>query len=153
VAREESSQRVVATNRQARFRYELLDRYEAGLVLLGSEVKALRAGTVTITDAYVKFRGEEAWLANCHVGPYAHATVQPHDPLRERKLLLKKAELEKLRRAVAQKGLTIVPTKIYFVGARIKAEIAVGRGKKTIDKRETIKERDQQRRAARGDRD
>ena len=146
-------ERLVAANRQARFRYELLERWEAGLVLVGSEVKALRAGTVSLLDAYVHFRGEEAWLANCHVGPYSHATVEAHEPLRERKLLMRKSELEKLARAVRQKGLTIVPTRIYFSGERVKVEIALARGKKTIDKRETIKQRDVERRARRGDHD
>ena len=146
-------ERLVAANRQARFRYELLDRWEAGIVLTGSEVKSVRAGTVTMTDAYVKFRGTEAYLANCHVGPYSHATVAAHEPLRERKLLLRRRELEKLHRAVQQKGLTIVPTKIYFSGEHVKVEIALARGKNTVDKRETIKKRDVERRARRGDHD
>jgi SsrA-binding protein len=145
--------RLISTNRQARFRYELLDSFEAGLVLMGSEVKALRANLVSLADAYVRFRGDEAWLANCHVGPYTHATVAAHEPLRERKLLLRGAELEKLQRAVSTKGLTIVPTKIYFKGDLVKIEIALARGKKTIDKRETIKQRDVERRARRGDHD
>lgn len=146
-------ERVIATNRQARFLYELLDTWEAGIMLLGSEVKSLRAGTVNLTDAYVRFRGDEAWLANCHIGPYSHATAKPHDPLRERKLLLRRTELEKIRRAVQQKGLTVVPTRIYFSGEFVKLQIALGKGKKTIDKRETIKKRDVERRARRGDHD
>lgn len=145
--------RLIADNRQARFRYELLDRYEAGLVLMGSEVKAMRAGTVSMSDAYVRFKGGDAWLANCHVGPYAHATTVAHEALRERKLLLKRAELDKLERAVQQKGLTVVPTKMYFSGRRVKVEIALARGKKLHDKRETIKQRDMDRRARRGDHD
>lgn len=122
-------------------------------MLLGSEVKALRAGTVSLLDAYVRFRGAEAWLANCHIGPYSHATAEPHEPLRERKLLLRKKELAKLQRAVQQKGLTVVPTKIYFSGDFVKVEIALAKGKKTHDKRESIKQRDVERRARRGDHD
>ncbi len=146
-------EKLIATNRQARFRYELLDRREAGLMLLGTEVKALRAGTVNLSDAYVAFRAEEAWLMNCHIGPYSHASALAHDPLRPRKLLLKRVELDKLGRAVQQKGLTIVPTRLYFSGPFVKIEIALARGKNTVDKRETIKERDRQRRASRGDHD
>jgi SsrA-binding protein len=143
--------RLVAENRQARFRYELLDRYEAGLVLTGSEVKSIRAAQVTLTDAHVAFRRSEAFLLGCHVAPYSHAAVDAHDPDRPRKLLLKKAEIEKLDRAVAQKGLTVVPTKIYFSGSRVKVEIALARGKNAGDKRETIKKRDLDRAARRGE--
>ena len=143
--------RLIAENRQARFRYELLDKYEAGLVLQGSEVKSLRLAQVTLTDAHVAFRRGEAYLLGCHIAPYSHATVDAHDPIRPRKLLLKKGEIEKLERAVQLKGLTVVPTKIYFSGSRVKAEIALARGKNAGDKRETIKKRDLDRAAARGD--
>ena len=143
--------RPVAENRQARFRYELLDRWEAGIALVGSEVKSLRSGQVTMTDAHVQVRGGEAWLVGCHVPPYSHASVDAPDPLRVRKLLLRKAEIEKIERAVTQKGMTVVPTKIYFSGAHVKVEIALARGKKLHDKRETIRQREEDRSARRGD--
>jgi SsrA-binding protein len=146
-------ERPIATNRQARFRFELLDRHEAGLVLMGSEVKALREGNVNMSDAYVRFKNGEAYLSHCHVGPYSHANAFAHEALRERKLLMRRVEIDKLERAVAQKGLTVVPTRIYFSGSRVKIEIALARGKKTEDKRETIKQRDMDRRARRGDHD
>ena len=147
------AEKLIATNRQARFRYELLERREAGLVLLGSEVKAVRAGTVNLSDAYISFRGDEAWLMNCHVGPYSHSAATAHEPLRARKVLMRRRELDKLERAVQQKGLTIVVTRMYFSGPHVKIEVALARGKNTVDKRETIKARDQERRARRGDHD
>lgn len=141
--------RRIAENRQARFRYELFDHWEAGLVLTGSEVKSLRAGRVTLTDAHVAVRRGEAWLIGCHIPTYTHATHDAPDPIRARKLLLRKPEIAKIERAVQQKGMTVVPVRLYFSGPHVKIEIAVGRGKKLHDKRETIKKRDQERDAQR----
>jgi SsrA-binding protein len=138
---------VVATNREARFQYELLERFEAGIVLTGSEVKSVRRGQVSLADSHVVVSGGEAWLVSCHVAPYENAGYAQHDPLRERKLLLHGSEVERIARAVERAGLTVVPLRVYFAGSRVKVEIAVGRGKKLHDKRETIKKRDQERQA------
>ena len=118
-------------------------------MLTGSEVKSLRAGKVTLTDAHVAIRGGEAWLVGCHIPTYTHATHDAPDPVRTRKLLLRKVEIAKIQRAVQQKGMTVVPVRLYFSGPHVKMEIALGRGKKMHDKRETIKKRDQERDAQR----
>jgi SsrA-binding protein len=131
----------VATNRQARFRYHLLDTFEAGLVLEGTEVKALRDGKAQIKDGYVSVEAGEVWLRNVHIPPYGHSR-ENHEPERPRKLLLHRREIERLMDKVRIKGLTIVPTRIYFSGARAKVEIALARGKDVGDKRQTIKERE-----------
>lgn len=138
--------KIVATNRQAGFRYELLDKYEAGMVLLGSEVKSLRDGNANIGDAYVAHtRSGELTLFNSHISPYAPANRLNHEPLRPRKLLLHAHELERLIGKLKERGLTLVPTKIYFKNGRAKVEIALARGKKTIDRREDIKKKTQKR--------
>ena len=134
-------------NRQARFRFELGERFEAGVVLRGSEVKSLRAGHAELRDAWVRVEAGEAWLVGCRIDPYSHATHDAPDPLRQRKLLLSKREIEKLAVAIQQGGLTIVPTRLYFKGSLVKLEIAVGKGKKLHDKRATVKKRDEERRA------
>src|SRR5918999_3385112 len=134
----------VATNRQAGFRYHLLERLEAGLVLQGSEVKSLRGGTVQLKDAYAEGRDGEGWLRNMHIAPYDPAR-ENHDPERPRKLLVHKREIERLIGKTAEKGLTIVPTRVYFSGPRAKVELAVARGKDMYDKRRSIKEKDQKR--------
>ena len=156
----------VATNRQASFRYNLLDRYECGIVLTGTEVKSLREGLAQMKDAYVTIRDGEAWLIGCYIAPYPAAARDNHDPERDRKLLLHRAELEKLQGRTAEKGLTVVPTRIYFTGgrggaggaggsgegsgaSRAKIEIALARGKDLWDKRDTIKSRDMARDVAR----
>jgi len=131
----------VATNRQAAFRYSLLEKLEAGIVLQGSEVKSLRNGSVQIKDAYAEVRDGELWLRNLHIAPYEPAR-EGHDPERPRKLLLHKREIERLIGKTAEKGLTIVPTRIYFNGARAKVEIAVAKGKDMHDKRRSIKDRE-----------
>jgi SsrA-binding protein len=131
----------VATNRQAAFRYNLLERFEAGIVLQGSEVKSLRNGSVQLKDAYAEVSDGEVWLRNMHIAPYKPAR-ENHDPERPRKLLLHKREIERLIGKTAEKGLTIVPTRIYFSGARAKVELAVATGKQQHDKRRAIKERD-----------
>jgi SsrA-binding protein len=134
----------VATNRQAAFRYNLLEKVEAGIVLQGSEVKSLRNGSVQIKDAYAEVRDGELWLRNMHIAPYSPAR-EGHDPERPRKLLLHKREIERLIGKTAERGLTIVPTRIYFSGPRAKVEIALAKGKDVHDKRRSIKDREQKR--------
>jgi SsrA-binding protein len=134
----------VATNRQAAFRFNLLERVEAGIVLQGSEVKSLRSGSVQLKDAYAEVSDGEVWLRNMHIAPYAPAR-ENHDPDRPRKLLLHRREIERLIGKTAEKGLTIVPTRVYFKGSRAKVELAVATGKQLHDKRRAIKDRDQKR--------
>ena len=134
----------IATNRQASFRYNLLDRFEAGIVLQGSEVKSLRQGGVQLKDAYAEVRDGEVWLRNMHIAPYKPAR-ENHEPERPRKLLLHRREIERLLGATSEKGLTIVPTRLYWSGARAKVELAVAKGKDLYDKRRSIKERDTRR--------
>src|SRR4051812_10310180 len=119
----------VATNRQASYRYNLLDKLEAGMVLAGTEGKSLRGGKAQIKDGYAALNGRELWLYNVHIPPYANASRDNHDPERPRKLLLHKAEIERLEGRVKERGLTLVPTRIYFSNGRAKTEIAVARGK------------------------
>ena len=135
----------IATNRQAAYRYNLLERIECGVVLTGTEVKALRQGTATIKDGYAAVRDGELWLFNVHIPPYAPAARENHEPERDRKLLVHRRELERLIGKTKERGLTIVPTRIYFRGAHAKVEIALARGKDVRDKRETIRARDTQR--------
>ena len=135
----------VATNRQAGFRYHLLERLEAGLVLQGSEVKSLRAGGVQLKDAYAEVREGEVWLQNMYIAPYKAAARDNHDPERPRKLLLHRREIERLVGKTAEKGLTLVPTRIYFSGPKAKVELALARGKDMRDKRRSIKERETRR--------
>ena len=134
----------IATNRQASFRYNLLDKFEAGIVLQGSEVKSLREGGVQLKDAYAEVREGEVWLRNMHIAPYKPAR-ENHDPERPRKLLLHRREIDQLTGASAEKGLTIVPTRIYWSGPRAKVELALAKGKDLYDKRRSIKERDERR--------
>ena len=134
--------KVVATNRKARFEYFLLEEFEAGLALQGSEIKSIRAGQVSLAEAYVKVDGKNAWLVEAHIAPYEQANRYNHDPLRPRRLLLHKKELRKLWDAIRQKGVTIVPTRIYLKGGRAKLEIAIARGKKLYDKRASIARRE-----------
>ena len=135
----------VATNRQASFRFNLLDRFEAGLVLTGTEVKSLREGRAQLKDGYATVEDGEVWLHNVHIPPYGPAARANHDPERDRKLLLHKREIERLIGQTAERGLTIVPTRIYFSGPVAKVEIALARGKDVGDKRRALKERDQKR--------
>jgi SsrA-binding protein len=135
----------VATNRQASYRYNLLERWEAGLVLQGSEVKSLREGGVQLKDAYAEVRDGEVWLQNVYIAPYKPAARENHDPERPRKLLLKRREIERLMGKTAEKGLTLVPTRIYFNGSKAKVEIALARGKDLYDKRRDLKAKDQRR--------
>ncbi len=135
----------VATNRQASYRFEFLDRMEAGMVLTGTEVKSLRTTGATIKDGFATIKDGEIWLHNVHIPPYANASHDNHDPERTRKLLLHRGELEKLLGVTKERGLTLVPLRIYFQGARAKVEIAVARGKDQFDKREAIKKRENDR--------
>jgi SsrA-binding protein len=137
--------KIVATNRKARHDYFLLETFEAGLVLQGSEIKSIRAGQVSIKEAYVRTDGQEAWLVNAHIAPYDPASTQNHDPLRNKKLLLHKKEIQKLAGEIRNKGTTIIPTRLYLSKGRAKVEIAIARGKRHYDKRQSIKKRDSQR--------
>lgn len=141
-----SGVKVVATNRQARRDYEVLDTWEAGLVLLGSEVKSLREAKVTLADAYARLIDGEAWLVGLHISPYSHAAAQGgHEPERDRKLLLKAGELAELRSRLDQERLTLVPLSLYFKDGRAKVEVGLGRGRKQYDKRQVIAEREAER--------
>ncbi len=135
----------LATNRQASFRYHLLDKYEAGIMLEGSEVKSIRDGGVQIKDAYAAIRDGELWLHNMHVAPYLPASRENHEPERPRKLLLHRREIERLIGKTRERGLTLVPTRLYFSNGRAKVEIALARGKDVGDKRQSIKEREMKR--------
>jgi SsrA-binding protein len=133
----------VATNRQASYRYELLDRWECGIVLTGTEVKSLREGKAQIKDGYAAVRDAEVWLFNVHIPPYGPATRENHEPERPRKLLMHRVEIDRLRARTREKGLTLVPTRLYFAdGKRAKVEVALARGKDVGDKRQAIKERE-----------
>jgi SsrA-binding protein len=135
----------VATNRQASYRFDLLDRLETGIVLEGTEVKALRGGAAQIKDGYADIRDGELWLHNVHIPPYGPAARDNHEPERPRKLLAHRREIERLVGRIQERGLTLVPTRIYFSGSRAKVEIALARGKDRFDKRETIRARETQR--------
>jgi SsrA-binding protein len=142
--------KVVATNRKASFEYFLLEKFEAGLSLQGSEIKSIRAGQVSIVEAYVDIEGgQEAWLVEAHIAPYAQANRFNHDPKRKRRLLLHKKQIREIWNQVRQKGMTVVPTRIYLKDGRAKVEIALARGKKAYDKRESIAKRDRERGAER----
>jgi SsrA-binding protein len=148
-AKKKVAQGDVATNRQARHRFELLDRIECGLVLQGTEVKSLRQSGVTIKDSYAQVRDGELWLYNAHIPPYGPAARDNHEPERPRKLLAHRREIERLVEKQQLQGLTLVPTRIYFKGPRAKVEIALAKGKDRFDKRQSIKEREMRRDAER----
>jgi SsrA-binding protein len=135
----------VATNRRARHKYEFVERLEAGIQLQGSEVKSLREGKAQLADSYAVVEGGEVWLRNLHISPYAPASHQNHDPDRPRKLLLHRHEIERLFGKTQQRGLTLVPTRIYFKGPHAKVELALARGKEGRDRRREIAERDMRR--------
>lgn len=137
--------KVVATNRKARFEYFLLEKYEAGISLQGSEIKSIRAGQISLAEAYVQTDGVNAWLMNAHIAPYEQANRFNHDPKRPRQLLLHKREIKEMWEAVRQKGMTIVPVQVYLKDGRAKVEIALAKGKKLYDKRQDIARRDQAR--------
>jgi len=136
-------QQTVATNRKAFYEYLILEKYEAGMELLGSEVKSLREGNANLKQAYVLIRKGQAWATGIHIKPYSHTGFEGHEPVRNRKLLLKTKEIEKIKAKLDQKGLTAIPLRIYFNNKGwAKLEIALAKGKKTYDKRHTLKERD-----------
>src|SRR5436190_10475463 len=132
----------VATNRQASYRFQFLDKLEAGMVLTGTEVKSLRGGKAQIKDGYAALKDGELWLFNVHIPPYENAARDNHEPERPRKLLAHRKQIDKLAQQVSEKGRTLVPTRIYFSDGRAKVEIALGQGKDAGDKRQTIKERE-----------
>src|SRR5262245_17427997 len=134
--------RTVASNRRARHEYEILETVEAGLVLRGTEVKALRTGLVNFKDAYATVRNDEVWFLGCHISPYSHGTDANHDPERDRKLLLHQREIKRLTGKIAERGLTLVPLRLYFKGGRAKLEVGLARGKKLHDKRSALRERE-----------
>ena len=141
--------RDLAQNRRAFFEYEIVEKIEAGLVLVGSEVKGLRERGGTIADAYVMFSKGEAWLVNAHISDYANSGSAGHDPRRTRKLLLHRREIERLASRLAEKGLALIATRMYFKDGRAKIELGLGRGKTLYDKRRTIADRDSKRDLAR----
>lgn len=141
----ESKFKVVATNRKASHEYFLLERIEAGIALQGSEIKSIRAGQMSLAEAYIRVDGDQAWLEDAHIAPYEFAGIFNHEPRRPRKLLLHKKEIRQLWNQVRQKGVTIIPLRVYLKDGRAKVEIAVAKGKKLYDKRETIAKRDAER--------
>jgi SsrA-binding protein len=141
----ESNFKVVATNRKASHEYFLLERIEAGIALQGSEIKSIRAGQISLAEAYIRVDGDQAWLEDAHIAPYEHAGIFNHEPRRSRKLLLHKKQIRQLWNQVRQKGVTIIPLRVYLKEGRAKVEIAVAKGKKLYDKRETMAKRDAER--------
>ena len=129
----------ICTNRRARFEYEILDTAECGVVLMGSEVKSLRAGKVVLEEAFAKMQGGELWLINCDIATYPQASILNHEPRRERKLLMRRRELTKFAEQAGHKGLTLIPLSLYFTRGIVKVKIAIGRGKKLYDKRDQLK--------------
>ena len=144
-----SGEKLIADNRRARHDYNLLERFEAGLVLSGSEVKSLRQGHAILQRAYADARDGEIWLVGLHIPPYEQASVEPHEPDRDRKLLLHRRQIDQLAAKTAEKGLTLVPTRLYFTDGRAKVELAVARGKEGRDKRRDIADRETKRRIER----
>jgi SsrA-binding protein len=141
--------KIIAVNRKARHDFFIEDEYEAGMVLKGTEVKALRLGKVNLKDSYARVKNGEVFVYQMHIGPYPFAYYENHDPLRTRKLLLHKQEIKRLYAKVNEKGHTLVPLKIYFKGGKVKLSLALAKGKRQYDKREAIKRRDEQRELAR----
>lgn len=150
MAEKKSGTKLIADNRQARYLYEILETYEAGIELLGTEVKSIREGKVNLKDGYVLVRNGQALLTNVHISPYTRVSEYfNHEPRRDRRLLLHKQEINKLIGSVEQKGLTVIPLKMYFKSGWIKVSIGLAKGKKIHDKRESVKRRDDQRQMAR----
>jgi len=144
----EQSIKVVATNRKARHDYLIEDTFEAGIVLTGSEIKSIRAGQVNLRDGYAALRDGELWLLNAHIAPYHQASYENHEPRRERKLLMHRREINRLTGKLQEKGLTLVPLQLYLKNSRAKVELGLARGKKLYDKRQSMRERDDQRQIA-----
>lgn len=141
---EQGNFKILSDNRSAGHDYHLLDRYEAGIVLTGTEVKSAKNGKIQLKESYAEVADSEAWLLNAHISEYSHGNIMNHAPIRKRKLLLHRAEIDKLRSETREKGLTIIPTKLYLKGGLIKIEIATAKGKKFHDKREAIKAKEMQ---------
>jgi len=138
--------KIIATNKKALFNYERLESFEAGISLLGSEVKSIREGKISLKESYAELRGGEVFLVNCHISPYKAANIFNHEPLREKKLLLHKREIKKLVGKIREKGYTLIPTKVIINDrGKVKVEMALAKGKRTYQKREVIKERDRER--------
>jgi SsrA-binding protein len=142
---EAEGEKVVITNRKARHEYFILENYEAGIALRGTEVKSLRLGDGNLNDAYAMLTNGEVWLLNMHISPYEHGNINNHEPRRERKLLLTKKEIRRLIVKTGEKGLTLIPLRVYFKKGKAKIEIGLAKGKKTYDKREDIKRREHER--------
>jgi SsrA-binding protein len=140
----DSGIKILSDNRQAGHLYFLSDRVEAGIVLSGTEVKSARDGKIQLNDAFGEVSDGEAWLMNAHIGQYSHGNIMNHEPMRRRKLLLHKAEIKRMQETTRERGLTIVPTKLYLKNGLVKVELAVGKGKKLHDKRETERKREQE---------
>lgn len=143
----EKQRKIVATNRKAKHDYHILETVEAGVELLGTEVKAIRAGRINLKEAHVNFKGGEAFLVGCHISPYEHSGYAGHDPLRQRRLLLQKRQIVRLASTVQEKGLTVVPVEVVLEGNWIKIRVALVRGKQLHDKRETLRLRTLEREA------
>jgi SsrA-binding protein len=146
---ENSSERIIVTNRKASHDYFILERYEAGLVLRGTEVKSLREGNANLQDGYAVIKGGELWLVGMHINPFEKGNINNHDPMRERKLLMHKKEILRIMQKITEKGLTLVPLRIFFKKNIAKVELGLARGKKSYDKRESIAKRDAERRIRR----
>lgn len=142
---EQTGIKIITHNRKSSFNYFLSDFLETGIELTGTEIKSIRNNGVSLNDSYIVIRNHEAYILNMHIAPYKQGNIFNHDPLRTRKLLLHKKEIYKLEAKIKEKSYTLVPTKVYFKRGRVKVEIALGKGKKDYDKRETIKERDSKR--------
>jgi SsrA-binding protein len=149
MAKENTAQRLIASNKTARLNYDIGDTYEAGMVLSGTEVKALRAGKANLKDSYAVVNDNEVYLREMHISHYDHGNRSNHEPLRPRKLLLHKREIKKLYGKSREKGLALVPLKLYFKDGKVKVEIGIGKGKKLYDRREDIKDREERRTLAR----
>jgi len=145
MAEREAKEKNIATNRKAFRDYEILDKKEAGIELMGTEVKSLRAGKINISDSYAAVEGGEIWLINLHISPYEQSGATGHDPYRKRRLLLHKKEIRRLTQAIEEKGLTLVPLRFYFRGPYVKVELAIGRGRKQYDKRAMVAKKEAQR--------
>jgi SsrA-binding protein len=148
--RKGQSEKIVCQNKLARVNYFIEDTCEAGMVLVGTEVKALREGMANLKDSYAQVKDGEVFLRDMHISPYSHGNIANHDPLRERKLLLHKKEIKRLYGKTQERGMTLVPLKVYFKNGKVKVEIGIGKGKKLYDKREDIKKREDQRDMERG---
>ncbi len=135
----------LATNRKAYHNYFITEKYEAGISLLGTEVKSARDGKINLKESYAKVDGGEVWLLNCHISPYTHGNIMNHEPMRKRKLLLHRGEIKKLGKLTLQAGLTLIPLRVYLKRGKIKLELGLAKGKKLFDKRETKKRKDSQR--------